>query len=277
MILSGIGDECADTIEEQCRAHAQLGWEYIDIRNVDATTIDTLDDARFEHVTQALAEHGIKASCLASDIGKLWLDGEQARPFDDDVVSLERLIARAERLSCRFIRVMGYRTQSLTEQQWRDEAVARLKQLAAVAEQSGVYLALENCVGWHAQSGLRMCEFLDRVGSPHVVCLYDTGSPPGHGSDPIEFYEAVRDRVRYIHVKDATGAGTFTFPGDGICQVRRVLEDQCKRGYTGFVSIEPHMAPSAHLPNMKGDRARSSEMYLEYGGRMNTLLSEVAG
>jgi len=278
VFLSGIADECAAGIEAQSQMHVELGWKHIDIRNVDATTIDTLDDASFERVVSTLAAHGIQASCLASDVGKLWLDGEQARPFEDDVESLKGLIARAKRLSCRFIRVMGYRTKDLPDARWRDEAVARLKQLSAMAEDEDVLLGLENCVGWHSQSGRRICEFLDRVGSEHLVCLYDTGNPPSHGVDPLDFYEAVRDRIRYIHLKDAAGEGwRFAFPGEGICEVRCILEDQYKRGYRGCVAIEPHMAPSAHLPNMKSDRGGPSDMYRTYGDKANLLLAEIMG
>lgn len=278
MFLSGIADECAAGIEAQAQAHAELGWKYIEIRNVDGTTIDTLGDAPFEDVVSVLAAQGIQASCLASDVGKQWLDGEHARPFQEEVDSLRGLIARAQRLSCRFIRVMGYRTQDLPDARWRDEAIARLKELSAIAAAEDILLGLENCVGWHSHSGRRMCEFLDGVGSDHLVCLYDTGNPPGHGADPLAFYEAVCDRIRYIHVKDvAEGGRPFTFPGEGIGEIRRILADQYRRGYRGFVSIEPHMAHSAHLPNMTDDRGGPADVYRAYGKKANRLLAEIMG
>ena len=277
MRLSGIADECADEIEEQVRAHLDLGWQYIEIRNVDRATVDTMDAELFEHVATTLAAHHVQASCLASDVGKLWLDGDAAKPFDQDAASLRGLAAKAKRLECRYIRVMGYRTESLPDTAWRDESVARLKDLCAIARDGGVVLALENCVGWHAQSGRRMCEFLDRVGSDRLVCLYDTANARDHDCDPTEFYEAVADRVAYIHVKDtAPGGRPFTFPGEGTCGVRHVLEDQLRRGYQGFVSIEPHMAPSAHMRRLKSDQGPPGEVYRACGRRLNEMLADVA-
>jgi sugar phosphate isomerase/epimerase len=276
MIPSGIADECADELVDQLRMHRDLGWEHIEIRNIDGTTIDTLDDASLDKAVETLASHGMKASALASDIGKLWLDGERALPFQHDVDALEILLRRAKRLDCRYIRVMGYRTESLSEDELRDEAVARLKDLSAMAQAADVYLGLENCVGWHDRSGRHMCEFLDRVGSEYLVCLYDTGNPVSHRRDATEFYEAVKDRIAYIHIKDAEPAGQpFTYPGDGAGRVRHVLQDQYERGYRGFVSIEPHLGPSAHLPHMKQDRGVPWETYGEYGRRINRILAEI--
>jgi sugar phosphate isomerase/epimerase len=118
-----------------------------------------------------------------------------------------------------------------------------------------------------------MAELMDRVGSDNLICLYDTANA---AKEAWNYYEAVKDRIKYIHVKDTVGKQRFTYPDEGISEVSRVLEDQYKLGYRGVVSIEPHMSKSAHKPNLEGDAETSNRIYLEYGGRLNRIVEKIA-
>ena len=274
---SGIADESADKLDDQIKMHKQLGWDYIELRNINGKTIDTTDRDEFNKIKTALSENHIKVSCLASDVGKLHLGGDKYKPFEEDITSLNKLIVYAKELNCNYIRVMAYQQAQLSADEWRNEGVRRLQELAKTAEKNNIYLALENCVGWHAESGQRMAEFLDKVGSNNLVCLYDTGNPDAHhGFSAWDYYQAVKDRVAYIHVKDSCGLGKgFTYPGDGLSHVVNILEDQYKLGYKGFVSIEPHLAHSAHLPGLGGTEQTAWDTYKEYGSRLNALIQEI--
>ncbi|MFW5856110.1 MAG: sugar phosphate isomerase/epimerase family protein, partial [Bacillota bacterium] len=174
--LTGIGDESADRFEDQLKMHQRLGWDYIEIRNVNGITIDTLSEELFEKMVYLLEEKDINVSCLASDIGKLKL-GESNEPFSRDIESLHKLISYAQKLDCKYIRVMGYRQGDLSLKEWRKESIRRLKELSGIAEKNDINLGLENCVGWHADSGKRMKEVLKEVNSPNLVCLFDIGNP----------------------------------------------------------------------------------------------------
>ncbi|MFW6007480.1 MAG: sugar phosphate isomerase/epimerase family protein [Halanaerobiales bacterium] len=268
--LTGIGDESADRIKDQLKMHQKLGWRYIEIRNVNRTTIDTLEEDMFKEMVHLLKEEGIQVSCLASDVGKLTL-GNSNEPFAQDIDSLNKLISRAEELDCKYIRVMGYKQGDLSAEKWRDESIKRLKELSRIAEKNEIYLGLENCVGWHAKSGERMKEVLKEVNSPSLVCLFDTGNP-----DPKKvwsFYTEVKEYIKYIHIKDKNKDGSgFTYPGEGQSQVRRILKDQYEEDYRGFVSIEPHMSSSAHLPDMEGDAVTSWETYKGCGEKLNEIV-----
>ncbi len=276
-LLSGIADEAGDSITEQIAVHKRLGFNYIEVRNVDRITVDTMSDERFKAVMAQLNSNNIRISCLASDVGKLHLSGEKYMPFEKDVASLESLLKRAVRAGCSFIRVMGYRPGGeVSNDEWLAQSVERLKVLADMAKKSGVYLALENCVGWYANSGKDMAYFLERVASDHLVCLYDTGNPVcQHGADSWEFYQNVKERIGYVHIKDATGHGEhYTYPGEGDGKVPEILADLYKRGYSGFVSIEPHMTASAHRPDTKYIMGTPEETYYKYGTTLINLIKE---
>ena len=197
---------------------------------------------------------------------------------NEDINTLNKLIGFAKELNCKFIRVMAYKRDQLSEDSWRDEGARRLGELSKIAQKHNVYLALENCVGWHAESGKRMAELLDIVGSDNLVCLYDTGNPQSHhGMDAWDYYEAVKERIAYIHIKDSLGEGKgFTYPGEGVSYVYDILNDQYKKGFKGFVSIEPHMAKSAHKPELGGTSRIAWETYNEHGIKLNELINKIA-
>jgi sugar phosphate isomerase/epimerase len=127
---------------------------------------------------------------------------------------------------------------------------------------------------------------LDRV--PGLKLVYDTGNPvttkdysrDGDArQDPWEFYQAVREHIAYVHVKDAVsrdGAVTYTFPGEGEARIPDILRDLKARGYDGGLSIEPHMTSVFHDPGAgRASSAQSAANYKEYGRCLMTMLDDI--
>ncbi|HSV56310.1 MAG TPA: hypothetical protein VLH39_04280, partial [Magnetospirillaceae bacterium] len=87
----------------------------------------------------------------------------------------------------------------------------------------------------------------------------------------------LRDSVVHIHVKDGwrdteTGAETYVFPGEGPARVADILADCAARGYSGWLSIEPHMAVVYHNPSVGSTATAREAVYLEYGRRVEKIL-----
>ena len=90
-----------------------------------------------------------------------------------------------------------------------------------------------------------------------------------------EFYEAVKDHVVYVHIKDGVfrdGHMHYTYPGEGQGDVRRIVADLVARGYDGGFSMEPHLAAIFHDP-VTGlpDPAKMHDTYVEDGRRTMAL------
>jgi len=275
MFFSGISDEAGTSLELQIKAHLALGWKHIELRNIDGINLTDLCDGVFQEVADKLAEAGIAVSCFASQLCN-WSRPISKHP-DIDFQELERAIPRMQQLGCRFIRTMSYPNAGWPEAKWRDEAVARVKVLARMAEDADIILAHENCDGWGSQGPKQTLELLDRVGSDHLRLLWDTGNAVPHGQDPWAYYTAVRDHIVYIHIKDGVvedGKMRYTFPGEGAARVKDVARDVLKRGYQDGFSIEPHLAAIVH----EGKAASGSayDLYVEYGRRLMKLVEQVS-
>ena len=58
MFYSGIADEGAEDLAGQIRAHQELGWKHVEIRNLSGTNLTDITDEEFEQAAAALGEGG---------------------------------------------------------------------------------------------------------------------------------------------------------------------------------------------------------------------------
>ncbi len=277
MFFSGIADEASPRLADQIRAHQELGFEHIELRMVDGKQLTALSDREFDAVRSELDAAGLQVSCFASAIAN-W-----ARPISNDLQTdiddLERNLTRMQALGCPYIRVMSWPNAGLSQEEWKDEAVRRMRRLAQIAEQGQVTLVLENCDGWAAQSSKHMLEFLRAVDSPALRVVFDTGNAPGHAQNSLEMYVTVKPYVSYVHIKDAyldtDGRAHYVWPSEGHGYVRQILADLVQSEYGGGVSIEPHLKAVVHEGKSADTEGQAYQVYVEYGRRLKALVDEL--
>jgi sugar phosphate isomerase/epimerase len=280
MIITGIADEGSPELKEQIRIHRTLGWSTLELRLIGKTNVCAIDDEAFDQVCRTLQEEQMEVICFASSIAN-W-----ARPitsdFQVDVQELERAMPRMQRLGTRFIRVMSYPNDGLSEADWRKETIRRMKELARIAADGDVVMVHENCSGWGGMSPENQKILLEEVHSPNLQIVFDTGNPVGEGHPPEEtwdFYQTALPFIKHVHIKDCSktekGEIEYTYPGEGQSMVRRVCKSLLDLDYDGAFSIEPHITAQIHLGTSSSGR-EAEEIYLEYGRRVNAMLAELA-
>ncbi len=276
MYFSGIADEAGKDLDTQIRAHKELGWSHIEMRTVDGVQFTDLPDDRFEQAVAKLDAAGLKISCYASAIAN-WAS-KITDPLERDIETLERAIPRMKRTGTPFIRVMGWPNDGFSDEQWRDEALQRMRKLVEIAEQGGVQLVLENCEGWPCQSIENTQWFFDQISSPAFRAVYDTGNPEQHGhTNTWQWYEVSKPYISYVHIKVYTGGenGKFVFPDEpSPCHVQETLRDLFQCGYDGGISIEPHLESVIHAGQGISDAAAAYQSYIEYGQRLMKLVEQ---
>ncbi len=276
MKLSGIADEAGSSIETQINAHRELGWGYIDLRTIDGTQCTDLPEDLFESVRRKLDEAGLQVACLASGIAN-WAC-RITDPFERSLETLDRALPRMEALGTSYLRVMSYPNDRLSEEDWGNEAVRRMQAMGRRAEDAGIVLVVENCDGWASLSADHYARFFERVDSPAVKAVYDTGNPASHGhTNTWDWYRLAKPHIAFVHIKDHTGpgengSGRHTWLTEGIGRVEETLEDLQADGYDGFVSIEPHLEKIIHEGKTIDREAAAYDAYVEYGRRLTALL-----
>ena len=279
MFFSGISDEAGQPIATQIRAHRELGWKHLELRMADGVNITQLDDAAFGATYDAVTAAGMEVSCFGSAVAN-W-----ARPIscdpNIDIEDLKQAVPKMHKFGTQFIRVMSYPNDTdspLSDTEWRRESIGRMKELARIAEDSGIILCHENCSGWGGLSAENSNILLGEVDSPALKVVFDTRNPVTYGQDAWDYYQTVAESIVYVHIKDAIkeadGTDTYTYCGEGNGYVKEILSDLLAKGYAGGISIEPHLAAVIHTGETT-DASKLYDSYTEYGRRLMKIVEEI--
>lgn len=275
MLLTGISDEAGQPIEVQIKAHKELGWDYLEIREVDKENLTMMSNEKFEEVYGKVAASGLKVSCFAGAVGN-WAT-KISGDFKKDVDEVKRAIPRMKRFNTKYLRVMSWpndKDNPWPDEDWGKEAVIRMKELSKIAEDAGIVLVHENCSGWAAKTE-KMERIYKEVGSPAFKLMFDTGNVVSYDDgDAFENYKKLKPYTEYIHIKDYKDNGgdkVASYPGEGKGRVKEVVADLKESGYEGFISIEPHIASVVHLSQV-GDPEVAYKTYINYGRKLMDIV-----
>lgn len=293
MYLTGIGDEAGTPIDTQIKAALELGWKYIEARNVGIDSyppgnIHDIPDEAFSLLRQKLEQASVGVCCFGSAIAN-W--GKKIdEPFESSLAEARRAIPRMQQLGTKLVRIMSFAVCPGKEQMV-EERLRRLRQLASMFLDAGIQPVHENCMNYGGMGWPFTLELLDKI--PGLKLVFDTGNPlfnedrsksiPYPKQDPWEFYSHVRTHIAHVHVKDVIwdptkgpkGDAVYVYPGEGHGQVREILRDLLARGYDEGISIEPHMGVVFHDSSVKASEETQFNTFIEFGRRMEKLVGEI--
>lgn len=301
MYFTGFADEASRDIREQVRATRELGWKYLEARNIGDRNIHDLPEDEFDEVCAVLAENGVEINCFGSAVANWAKQPDREEDFRKSVAELERAIPRMRKLGVKMIRGMSFavaKERQPDSPELEKEIFRKVQHLADLCADAGVTYLHENCMNYGGMSCRHTLKLLDNIKSPAFKLLFDTGNPvftrdrsysePYPYQSPWEFYRNVREFVVYFHIKDgvmeydpATGKDVmkYGFAGEGCGDVRAILKDAFRRGYDGGISIEPHIGGVVFHEQDAGLAESDVRFrnYVEYGRRMEKLVAEIRG
>jgi sugar phosphate isomerase/epimerase len=155
---------------------------------------------------------------------------------------------------------------------------------------AGITPVHENCMNYGGMGWKYTLKLIENV--PGLKLVFDTGNPvftddyqkprPCPKQSAWEFYSHVKEHIAYVHIKDgvfdqANQRQVFTFAGEGVGDVKRILTDLLKSGYDGGLSIEPHLAVVFHDASITSEGSMRYNNYVEYGRRIETMIREIKG
>ncbi len=286
---SGFADEAGPDLDTQIRATLELGWNAIEMRGVrvpgyDAANLHDIPDEAFEKVAEGLALAGVRVNSLGSALANHGKD--ISKPFAEEATTARRTAERSQRLGAEFVRVMSYPIGDPTNLH-EEERYRRLREFVTIFADAGITVVHENCNNFGGMGWPYALRLLENV--PGLKLVFDMGNcvadldynqPAPHPcQDAWEFYENVRDHVVYVHIKDAhqgvaRDKKLHCFPGEGHGQVRRIVTDLFERGYSGGLSIEPHMYAGLDDASLTHED-NCYQTYLQYGRRLMHMVEEI--
>lgn len=255
--LSGFGDEIDPDPAVQLAVLRVLGAGHIEVRSAWGVNVVDLDDEQLAALAAVVRAKEFGVSAVASPIGKV----DVALDAELEVARLARIIRVAQALDTPNIRIFSFfRAPGVAVESIRDDVLVRMRLLADLAEREGVVLLHENEKDIYGDTPERVLDLVESVGSSALRLAWDNANFVQVGVRPFdEGYAKLRPYLDYLQVKDAVAATGAVVPsGQGDGQLRETLTALRDDGYTGFASLEPHLASAHELGGFSGPEAFGS-------------------
>jgi len=249
--LSGFADEISPDLDEQVALVTSLGLRYIELRSAWDVNVLDLDGDQLCRVKTTLDGAGLGVSSIGSPIGKIAITDDNAPHLD----RMRHAADVAKLFGAPFIRMFSYFMPAGADPDgYRDEVIARIGALAAIAEDAGVTLIHENEKEIFGDIPRRCLDIVEAVNSPALALTWDNANFVQCGVRPFtEAYPLLASHVAYLQVKDALAAdGTVVPAGEGDGEFRETMRAFAARGFDGFVSLEPHLGYGHSLGGFSG-------------------------
>jgi sugar phosphate isomerase/epimerase len=247
--ITGFADEISPNLEEQMHVLESEGISHIEFRSVDEKNVLKLTDLELKKVKEQLDARGFKISSIGSPLGKYGIRDD----FSVELDNIKRAAEIANYLSSPYIRIFSYFIpEGEDPSSFKEEVISRMKQLIEVAAQHQVTLLLENESKVYGDIDDRCLDLLEACSSPRLRMAFDPGNFVMNGVKPVaEALPKLQSYIDYVHIKDASAEKRIFVPaGDGDGEFVPFIHSLKETGFSGFLSIEPHL--NAYLPDHDG-------------------------
>ena len=249
--LSGFGDEIDADPVVQLSVLRALGARFIEVRSAWGVNVVSLTDDQLAELARLISQRGMGVSAVASPLGKV----DYLSSFDDELHRLSRAIAAAHVLGARYIRIFSfYRPSGVGPAEIRDEVLRRISAMTAIAARNDLVLLHENEKEIYGDVPSRVLDLIESVGSDALRVAWDNANFVQVGVKPFtDGYPLLRQYLEYLQVKDAVAETGVVVPaGEGDGELRSTLTALRDDGYTGFASLEPHLAEQSSTGGFSG-------------------------
>ena len=237
-ILTGFADEIAPELDKQIEGIKGLGMKHIEMRGVDGNNLIFHSNEKVKEIKEKLDANGISLSALGSPLGKIQITD----PFEKHFEEFKRAVEIAHMMETPRIRMFSFYVTVDKHEMYKGEVFDRLGKFVDYAKSEEILLLHENEKGIYGDKAAECRELMDEFYGDNFKAIFDFANFVQVGQDTLEAYELLKDFIVYVHVKDALSKDGSVVPaglGDG--NVKMILTKLFKKGFDGFLSLEPHL------------------------------------
>jgi len=250
IILSAFADEAGASLSEQIAALNENNIPYIELRGINGKNISDHTPEEAAAVAEELKASGITVYSIGSPIGKSRLSA----PFDKELSRFENTLNIAKATGAACIRLFSFFEWEALGEAAEEEVIRRLAAFCALAKDSGVTLCHENEKGIFGDTAERCRILLDRV--PDLAAVFDPANFIQCGVATLPAWEMLKDRVHYLHIKDALRDGKVVPAGCGEGNLKTIVSDFISHGGK-VATLEPHLHAFTGLSSLSGEDAET--------------------
>ena len=251
--LSAFADEISPDLDVQIATLKRLGVSGLDLRSVDGVNVLNLDDARLDEVTQKCADNGLHVQCIGSPVNKVPLTGSN-QPLE--LEKLEKAIHAAEKTGTKLIRIFSPEVpEPLYADAWMSVEAWMAEQIYT-AQQAGMTLLHENDATFYGAFPNGAKRLFERFGGGSFKAAFDFANTVMIGYRPMrDWFPWLLPHLHTLHIKDAMEIGKKVVPaGEGDGQIVETLRWLIAQGWSGTLTIEPHLASAGKFGGFSGEQ-----------------------
>jgi sugar phosphate isomerase/epimerase len=250
-ILSGFADEISPEPGVQLETLAAESIRYLELRSAWSTNVASLTDAELASFRGEIEDAGVRVSAIGSPIGKI----DIGQPIGPELERMRRIADVAGMFGTPIVRVFSFFIPAGEPPgRYREAVIDRMGALAQIGAERGIVLAHENEKEIYGDIPERCADLITSVGSPALRATFDAANFVQCGVRPhTDGYQLLRPHLVYLQVKDALAATGQVVPaGQGDGEVRETLAALAASGFTGYASLEPHLAEAGRYGGFSG-------------------------
>lgn len=250
--LTGFADEIAASLDTQMQVLDKLQMKHIEMRGVDGRNFVEYTEAEARQIKKRLDDRGYSLSAVGSPIGKIRITDD----FAPHMELFKHTVELAHIMNTPNIRMFSFYGPEgeADSSSWRGEVMERLGQFVDYAAANEIVLLHENEKGIYGEMAEGCLDILRQFSGEHFKAVFDFANFVQARQDTLEAYEMLKPYIAYIHVKDALGRDGSVVPagyGDG--NVKEILGRLKADGYSGYLSLEPHLSDFTGFSSLEKD------------------------
>jgi sugar phosphate isomerase/epimerase len=251
MRLSAFADEIAPDLDEQIDACRQNAVTHFELRGVYGKNVLDFDKNLRAEIKSKLDANGMGVIGIGSPVGKVKITDPWEPHFERFKIAIES----AEYFASPFVRIFSYyppeKGQDLRPH--RDEVLRRMRAKVDYIKNRDLVLIHENERDIYGEKGAECIDLMRTIDSPKFRTAFDFANFVQAGEKPLNNWPALKPYSVHIHIKDAMLADGKVVPaGQGDGQLEPILIDLHKSGYSGFLSLEPHLQAAGQFSGFTG-------------------------
>ena len=234
--IFAFADEASARIDGQIAAMRRNGLNGLEIRGVDGASIADISEEKAREVRRKLDDAGLTVWSIGSPIGKIPIETDA---FGAHLDQLRHVLALADILGAENLRLFSFYVPDGRKEEFRGQVLDRMGRMLDTAAGSGIAVCHENEKGIYGDTAPRCADLLSTF--PTLRGIFDPANFVQCGQDTLEAWALLRQRIKYLHIKDALADGRVVPSGCGIGHVREILNEYRAMGGDA-VTVEPHLS-----------------------------------
>lgn len=257
VIISGFADEIAPSLDTQIEVIKKLGISHIEMRGVNGKPLveHSLEEVR--KIKEQLDENAIKLSSVGSPIGKILITDS----FEEHFRLFEKTVEIAKIMETRYIRIFSFFIpEQENAEDYKEEVFNRMRRFIEYAKEHDIVLLHENEKDIYGDIAYRCEELMNEFYCDNFKAVFDFANFVQCGQDTKKAYEILKPYIAYIHIKDALAdTGDVVPAGYGDGNVEEILKKLLKCGYTGHLSLEPHLSDFVGFSDLEQNESKEKK------------------